>query len=87
MKRNELVVWMTIIAVSIMPLQASSISKKKDELEAAQQSIKNSKNQLEQVELEKAQLEKEVDALDRKKTFSHRKGYGNKESSGTKSRK
>ena len=66
MKRNELVVWMTIIAVSIMPLQASSISKKKDELEAAQQSIKNSKNQLEQVELEKAQLEKEVDALDRK---------------------
>lgn len=53
MKRNELVVWMTIIAVSIMPLQASSISKKKDELEAAQQSIKNSKNQLEQVELEK----------------------------------
>lgn len=66
MKRNGLVLWLTIITVSIMPLQASSISKKKDELEAAQQNIKDSKNQLEQVEAEKAQLEKEVDALDRK---------------------
>lgn len=66
MKRQGLVLWLTIIAVSIMPLQASSVSKKKDELAHTKQTIKDSKNQLEQVEGEKAQLEKEVDALDQK---------------------
>lgn len=66
MKRQGLVLWLTIIAVSIMPLQASSVSKKKDELAHTKQTIKDSKSELEQVEADKAKLEKEVDALDQK---------------------
>lgn len=66
MKRKILAVWMAIIMVSIVPLNASSLSNKKSELEDTKQNIKNSKDQLAQVEAEKVQLEKEVDALDQK---------------------
>lgn len=66
MKRKMIAVWITIVAVSIMPLNASNLSDKKNELQDAKQNIKDSKNQLAQVEAEKVQLEKEVDALDQK---------------------
>ena len=66
MKVKQVVLWMSMIAISIMPLKASSIGEKKEELQATQESIKDSKEELKQVESEKAQLEKEVDTLDRK---------------------
>lgn len=66
MKRKILAVCIATIMVSIMPLNASSLSNKKNELEDTKQTIKNSKNQLAQIKSEKDQLEKEVDALDQK---------------------
>ncbi|MEG0952046.1 MAG: peptidoglycan DD-metalloendopeptidase family protein [Niameybacter sp.] len=66
MKSRVWGIWALIMLVGVMPLNASNLSNKKNDLQEAQQNIKDSKSQLTQVEQEKVQLEQEVDALDKK---------------------
>ena len=66
MKPKILGIWALVLLISVMPLHASSLANKKNELNDTKENIASTKRELSKTEEEAKQLEQEVYALDKK---------------------
>lgn len=64
MKKSLLKIIICLLCISILPVYASQVNQKKDELSAAQQAIKDSEKQLDKTEKEKKDVQQQINNLD-----------------------